>query len=58
MRIDTLEGENFMLQSSGDAGRVLKLKELSLEKESLERQVDEITEFLSDYGLKWLGSDD
>lgn len=56
-RLETLETENFILQS-GDAKpqNVAKLKEVIKDKESLQSLVKEMTDFLSDYGLTWIGS--
>lgn len=56
-KVESLEAENFMLKSQADPEKVRKIKEVQRDKADLEKLVQEMTEFLGDYGLKWIGPD-
>ena len=58
LKIEALESENFIL-SSGDAKpeKVAKLKQAFKDTEELTSTVKEMTEFLADYGLTWVGAE-
>ena len=47
-----------MLKSEVNLENVKQLKELAEKKADLQRLVVEMSEFLSDYGLTWVGEDE
>ena len=57
-KIESLEADNFIM-SSGDSKPdcVVRLKNVLKEKDHLRKIVSEMTDFLSDYGLKWVGAE-
>lgn len=56
MRIDNLESENFILNGDANPEAVHKYKQIMKEKASMVKLVEEMTEFLADYGLTWRGN--
>ncbi|TNV79330.1 hypothetical protein FGO68_gene11922 [Halteria grandinella] len=57
-KLETLETESFILKSDVKPENVKKLKELAEQKAELQRLVVEMSEFLADYGLTWVGEED
>jgi hypothetical protein len=57
VRIENLESENFIMQGEADPETLRRYREVMKEKSEMERLVNEMTEFLADYGLKWLGNE-
>eukprot|EP00344_Euplotes_crassus_P008057 CAMPEP_0196998096 /NCGR_PEP_ID=MMETSP1380-20130617/3562_1 /TAXON_ID=5936 /ORGANISM="Euplotes crassus, Strain CT5" /LENGTH=468 /DNA_ID=CAMNT_0042414541 /DNA_START=8 /DNA_END=1414 /DNA_ORIENTATION=+ len=57
IRIENLEKENERLESSSNKDYYKKHLELEGERNRYKKQCEEMTVFLEDYGLKWVGND-
>ena len=56
-RIATLEDENARLTLAASEDSIDHIAKLTVERDNFKQQVEEMTKFLSDYGLKWVGGE-
>ena len=56
-KITALEDKNKILIKAAGPDSIDHIAQLTVERDSFQQQVVEMTKFLSDYGLKWVGGE-
>ena len=56
-KIRVLEDKNDQLTMAASEDSIDMIAKLTVERDNYKQQVTEMTKFLSDYGLKWVGGD-
>ena len=56
-KIRVLEDKNDQLTMAASEDSIDMIAKLTVERDNYKQQVAEMTKFLSDYGLKWVGGD-
>ena len=55
IKIDSLEKENDRLKATANLSYLQKYSELEVDRNKYKKMTEDMTQFLSDYGLKWVG---
>ena len=56
-KIMHLEDKNKILTKAASQDHIEHIAQLTVERDRYKEQIDEMTKFLSDYGLKWVGGE-